>query len=196
MSRYFLFGPARLHAAQRAPIATSERPPVLTIPQVSSNDERYSDHDGHAPPPARQARCDRTVVFFFQAHQYLRMPYARLCYRGGSAHWKSGSSEMCGTSSSRTNCVAKPQPGQGGNEACRGSHRSGAFTQSWWSGRHKPETGTVAPLGKGTSSRFSLGFCDTVAFSQNYLQKSEMSQREVRQVARQGISLKTGRHGG
>src|SRR5437899_7784070 len=61
MKHNLLFGPARLHAAHKTAITGAECPQAITIPPVSCNDDRHSDGDGHAPPPARQARCDRTA---------------------------------------------------------------------------------------------------------------------------------------
>jgi hypothetical protein len=61
------------------------------------------------------------IAFIVQFH---RMQGAKHMLARLHSYWKSGSSEMCCTFSSRMNRVARPHLGQGGNGVCTRSHIS------------------------------------------------------------------------
>src|SRR6478609_2806248 len=101
MERHFLLGPARLHAANRMAVAIADCPLARTIPSVSGQAKRHDRYDRDAPP--QQACTARMIAFIVQFH---RMQGAKHMLARLHSYWKSGSSEMCCTFSSRMNRVA------------------------------------------------------------------------------------------
>jgi hypothetical protein len=81
-------------------------------------------------------------------------------------YWKSGSSEMCKTSSMSAKPAEELQPEHGGKDVCLRSQISPELGQREWSGRQMPETGTISPLRNGSRRDFLVDSCgDKIVFS-------------------------------
>jgi len=68
-------------------------------------------------------------------------------------------------SSTREKPAEEQQPGHGGKDVCLRNQTSPTCGHREWSGRHKPEIGTISPLRNGTLPDCVFGFCGGKIFS-------------------------------